>query len=176
MALALVGQAADFGDRFVAFALVMLPVDLFVGLATFTRLDEVNGEDAIWVAGMNRIRHAYLEIGPGLAPYFISGATDDPAGLEKTYGVHRPGSSLAHWIVTMPGMIAVINGVLAGLIVGLAVNTVAHMAMSEAIVAGAVAGIVVPAILALRSRSSLRWLLGAYRPNFPSDDQPLYPR
>ena len=55
VALALVGQATDFGDRFVAFALVMLPVDLFVGLATFTRLDEVNGEDAVWVAGMNRI-------------------------------------------------------------------------------------------------------------------------
>jgi hypothetical protein len=176
VALALVGQAADFGDRFVAFALVMLPVDLFVGLATFTRLDEVNGEDAIWVAGMNRIRHAYLEIGPGLAPYFISGATDDSAGLEKTFGVHRPGSAVAHWIVTMPGMIAVIDGVLAGLIVGLAVNTVTHMAMSEAIVAGAIAGIAVPVILAMRSRSSIRWLMGAYRPSFPSDDQPLYRR
>ena len=176
VALALVGQASDFGDRFVAFALVMLPVDLFVGLATFTRLDEVNGEDAIWVAGMNRIRHAYLEIGPGLAPYFISGASDDSAGLEKTFGVHRPGSAVAHWIVTMPGMIAVIDGVLAGLIVGLAVNTAAHMAMSEAIVAGALVGVVVPAILALRSRSSIRWLMGAYRPSFPSDDQPLYRR
>src|SRR5690349_12207179 len=58
VALALVGQATSFGDRFTAFALVMLPVDLFVGLATFTRLDEVNGEDFLWVAGMNRIRHA----------------------------------------------------------------------------------------------------------------------
>jgi hypothetical protein len=176
VALALVGQASDFGDRFVAFALVMLPVDLFVGLATFTRLDEVNGEDAIWVAGMNRIRHAYLEIGPGLAPYFISGASDDSAGMEKTFGVHRPGSAVAHWIVTMPGMIAVINGVLAGLIVGLATNAVAHMAMGEGIVAGASAGVAVPVILAMRSRSSIRWLMGAYRPNFPSDDRPLYRR
>jgi hypothetical protein len=173
VALALVGQASDFGDRFVAFALVMLPVDLFVGLATFTRLDEVNSEDAIWVAGMNRIRHAYLEIGPGLAPYFISGATDDSAGLEKTFGIHRPGSAVAHWIVTMPGMIAIIDGVLAGLIVGLATNALAHMAMAEGIVAGAIVGIAVPVILAMRSRSSIRWLMGAYRPNFPSDDQPL---
>ena len=45
VALALVGQATDFGDQFLAFALVMLPIALFVGLATFTRLDEVNGED-----------------------------------------------------------------------------------------------------------------------------------
>src|SRR3954447_19754501 len=49
VALALVGQATSFGGQFVAFALVMLPVALFVGLATFTRLDEVNAEDAIWV-------------------------------------------------------------------------------------------------------------------------------
>jgi hypothetical protein len=174
VALALVGQATDFGDRFVAFALVMLPVDLFVGLATFTRLDEVNGEDAIWVAGMNRIRHAYLEVNPALAPYFITGATDDPSGLEKTFGIHRPGNVLAHWIVTMPGMVAVIDGVLAGLIVGLAVNAVAHMAMQEAIVAGAVVGVIVPTVLALRSRSSIRWLMGAYRPRFRSDGTSLY--
>ena len=174
VALALVGQASSFGDQFVAFALVMLPVDLFVGLATFTRLDEVNVEDAVWVAGMNRIRHAYVEIGPGLAPYFITGTTDDAAGVETTVGVHRPGSVLAHWIVTMPGMIAVIDGVLAGLIVGLAVHSVTGMEMSPSIGAGAVVGVVVPIILALRSRSSIRWFVGAYRPNFPSSAASLY--
>src|SRR3954466_6932486 len=122
VALALVAQATQFGGGFVAFALVMLPVDLFVGLATFTRLDEVNTEDQYWVAGMNRLRHAYLEITPGLRPYFISGTSDDPAGMEATFGIHKPGNVLAHWIVTMPGMIAVIDAVLAGLIVGLLVN------------------------------------------------------
>ena len=174
VALALVGQATDFGDRFVAFALVMLPVDLFVGLATFTRLDEVNGEDAVWVAGMNRIRHAYLEVNPGLAPYFITGSTDDPRGIERTVGVHRPGSVFAHWIVTMPGMVAVIDGVLAGLIVGLAVNTVAHMAMPEAIAAGAVVGVIVPVILAIRLRSAMSWLMRAYRPMFRSGEATLF--
>jgi hypothetical protein len=169
VALALVGQASDFGQQFVAFALVMLPVALFVGLATFTRLDEVNAEDAIWVAGMNRIRHAYMEIGPGLRPYFITGTTDDPPGLEQTFGIHRPGSAAAHWLVTMPGMVAVIDGVLGGLIVGLAVNSVSRMAMEPSILVGAVVGIAIPVVLAVRSRSSIRWLLGVYRPSFPSD-------
>jgi hypothetical protein len=169
VALALVGQATDFGDRFAAFALVMLPVDLFVGLATFTRLDEVNAEDTVWVNGMNRIRHAYLQIGPGLAPYFITGTTDDVVGLERTIGLHRPGSALAHWIVTMPGMIAVIDGVLAGLIVGLGVNVISRMVMEGAIAAGVIAGIALTVVLAIRSRSSYRWLLGAQRPNFPAD-------
>jgi hypothetical protein len=174
VALALVGQATAFGEQFVAFALVMLPVALFVGLATFTRLDEVNGEDFLWVAGMNRIRHAYMEMNPALEQYFISGTTDDPAGMEQTFGVHRPGSAVAHWIVTMPGMVAVIDGVLAGLVVGLAVNTISGMAMTESIVAGAVIGVAVTVVLAFRSRSSARWFLGKYRPNFVSGSDSLY--
>jgi hypothetical protein len=174
VALALVGQASAFGEQFVAFALVMLPIALFVGLATFTRLDEVNGEDFVWVAGMNRIRHAYLEMNPGLRPYFITGWTDDPAGMEKTFGVHRPGSPIAHWIVTMPGMVAVIDGVLGGLVVGLALNAFGRMAMGGSIVAGLIVGIAIPVVLAVRSRSSVRWFLGVFRPQFPSGVESLY--
>jgi hypothetical protein len=168
VALALVGQATSFGPQFVAFALVMLPVALFVGLATYTRLDEVNTEDMIWVAGMNRIRHAYLEMGPGLAPYFITGSTDDPAGVETSFGIHRPGSVFAHWLVTMPGMVAVLDGVLAGLVTGLAINEVTRMAMAASIGAGAVVGVAVPIVLVVRSHRSAAWFLTAYRSNFPS--------
>ena len=174
VALALVGQASTFGDQFVAFALVMLPVDLFIGLATFTRLDEVNNEDLIWVAGMNRIRAAYAQIGPGLMPYFISGLTDDAHGVEQTYGVHRPGNALAHWLVTMPGMIAVIDGVLAGLITGLAIHVASRMEMTGSIAAGALVGVLVAVVLAMRSRSSARWLFSVYRPRFPSADSSVF--
>jgi len=174
VALALVGQATGFTEQFTAFALVMLPIALFVGLATFTRLDEVNGEDVVWVAGMNRIRHAYLEINPGLEPYFTAGWHDDPAGMEKTFGIHRPGSAAAHWIVTMPGMVAVIDGVLAGLVVGLALNAVSGMAMQGSIAAGLIVGIALPIVLALRSRSSVRWFLGVFQPRFPSSEESLY--
>jgi len=113
-------------------------VDLFVGLATFTRLDEVNGEDAIWVAGMNRIRPRLPgdRAGTCAVLHLPARRTIRPA-WKRHMGSIGPAAPWRHWIVTMPGMIAVINGVLAGLIVGLAVNTVAHMAMSEAIVAGA---------------------------------------
>src|SRR3954451_9338177 len=38
VALALVGQATDFGDRFYAFALLVLPVTLFIGVATYIRI------------------------------------------------------------------------------------------------------------------------------------------
>jgi len=168
VALALVAQAASFQEGFIAFALVMLPVDLFIGLVTFTRLDEVNSEDIVWVAGMNRIRHAYTQIGPGLEPYFISGTSDDDAGIERTFGVHRPGNVFAHWLVTMPGMIAFIDGILAGLIAGLLLLLPAHMDMTPSLVIGAAVGISLPIVLAMRSRSSYLWLKRAYRPAFPS--------
>ena len=46
VALALVGQATDFGTGFVAFALVLLPVVYFLGVVTVARLGQVNWEDA----------------------------------------------------------------------------------------------------------------------------------
>jgi len=72
VALALVAQATDFGDGFVAFGLVLLPVVYFLGVATMVRLGQVNWEDARWVQGMNRIRHAYLDAAPELEPYFVT--------------------------------------------------------------------------------------------------------
>jgi hypothetical protein len=170
VALALVAQATAFGPGFVAFALVMLPVDLFIGLATFTRLDEVNGEDVMWVAGMNRIRHAYLEIGAGLSPYFVAGSHDDDVGLRQTFGIHPPGSAVAHWLVTMPGMVAVIDAVLAGLIVGV-VLMARSMDMAASIGAAVAAGIAVGVFLAVRSRQGDRWRRGAVLSRFPSSDQ-----
>jgi hypothetical protein len=61
VALALVAQVATFGAAFSTFALLILPVVLFLGLATFLRLVQINREDARWVIGMNLLRHAYLK-------------------------------------------------------------------------------------------------------------------
>jgi hypothetical protein len=52
VALALVAQATSFGAGFVAFALVTLPVVLFVGLTTFIRLVAANNDEARWVLGI----------------------------------------------------------------------------------------------------------------------------
>jgi hypothetical protein len=58
VALALVAQASAFGEGFTLFALVILPVVLFIGLATFLRLGVANYHEAMCVIGMNRIRAA----------------------------------------------------------------------------------------------------------------------
>src|SRR5688500_10198734 len=66
LALALVAQARGFDDGFTTFALLILPVLLFVGIATFMRLVAINHEDVGWVIGMNLLRHAYLAGAPDL--------------------------------------------------------------------------------------------------------------
>lgn len=114
VALALVAQATAFGEGFVTFALLILPVVLFVGVATFVRLVAINHEDVGWVVGMNLLRHAYLEAAPELRDYFVSGAHDDEAGIMASYGATPGPGSFAHEFVTTPGMLAVVDGVIAG--------------------------------------------------------------
>lgn len=119
VALALVAQATAFGEGFVTFALLILPVILFVGIATFMRLVAINHEDVAWVVGMNLLRHAYLGAAPELRPYFVSGSTDDEPGIMATYGATPGPGSFAHEFVTTPGTLAIIDGVIAGVLAGI---------------------------------------------------------
>ncbi len=81
MALALVAQASAFGEGFTLFALVILPVVLFIGVATYIRLAASNYHEAMCVIGMNRIRAAYLQLAPELERYFVMSAHDDFRGI-----------------------------------------------------------------------------------------------
>src|SRR5512132_4682147 len=70
LALALMADATGFGAQTTTLALVLLPVVLLLGLATYVRLVQINTEEFQLVLAMNRLRHAYLKIEPGLEPYF----------------------------------------------------------------------------------------------------------
>jgi hypothetical protein len=120
VSLALVAQATDFGSGFLAFALVLLPVVYFLGLVTIVRLAQVNHENRLWVQGMNRIRNAYLQLAPELEPYFVTSRYDDEAGVVVTsLGAHRALPRLQPFIA-VPGVIAVIDSVVAGATAGIA--------------------------------------------------------
>jgi hypothetical protein len=114
VALALVAGATSFDSGFLTFSSFLLPVVLFVGVATFRRLVEINREDVGWVIGMNRLRHAYLEAAPSLRPYFVTGDTDDEPGIMTTFGAKTGPGGFVHEFVTTPGLIMVVNGVVAG--------------------------------------------------------------
>jgi hypothetical protein len=137
VALALVAQATDFGDGFVAFALVLLPVVFFLGVVTIVRLGQINWEDALWVQGLNRLRHAYFELAPELEPYFVTSRYDDVPGLL----VSTPRSRLRRpfqAFVASPGVVAVLNSVVAGATAGIA-GLGLELGTAASIASGAVA-------------------------------------
>ena len=119
VALALVAQASAFGDAFTLFALVILPVVLFIGVATSIRLGASNYHEAICVIGMNRIRAAYLELAPDLERFFVMSAHDDLRGMGITMGV-QPGGGRLFWLAQIiagtPTVVTILNSVLAGVI------------------------------------------------------------
>ncbi|HET7703001.1 MAG TPA: hypothetical protein VFK35_06350 [Candidatus Limnocylindrales bacterium] len=171
VALGLVGGATGFGGSFAVFALALLPVTLFVGVATFVRLDEVNVEDVVWVASMNRIRNAYLRAKPGLEPYFSSGWTDDEIGVARTFAMTSDPTTpntLIHVFVTTPGMVAVIDGALAAAISGIAIAAVVGPAMVVTIPAGLAVGVATTAILTWTSVRRAQRVIGAWQPRFPT--------
>jgi hypothetical protein len=175
VALGLVGGATGFDSEFAVFALALLPVALFVGLATFVRLDEVNLEDTYWVAAMNRIRHAYLEAKPGLEPYFTAGWSDDMVGIARTFAMTRkptPANTFVHQFVTTPGMVAVIDGALAAAISGIGISAIGGPGMSSTIPIALVVGVVTTAILMWTTVQRGRRVMATWEERFPIEGPP----
>jgi hypothetical protein len=154
VALALVGQATDFGDSFVAFALVLLPVVFFLGVVTIVRIRQINWEDATWVQGMNRIRNAYLDLAPELERYFVTSKHDDDEGiLISSLAVPRVVPHIQGFIA-IPGVIAVLDSVVAGAVaaiaaLGLGAGTASAAAVGIGVFALTLAAFVVYAVVAV---------------------------
>jgi len=78
-------------ESFTQFALVILPLALFLGLATFERVVEIQREATIYITGMNRIRFFFQTVAPASRPFFILPSHDDDVGLYRSQGtgMHR---------------------------------------------------------------------------------------
>jgi hypothetical protein len=92
----------------------------FLGVVTVIRLSQVNWEDARWTQGMNRIRHAYLELEPGLEPYFVTSKYDDDLGILRSSIAMNDWPPRMQAFVAAPGVVAVISSVVAGAAAGIA--------------------------------------------------------
>ena len=124
VALALLADASGFTDAATAFALVLLPLVLLLGVATYVRLIQVNTDEKSCVLAMNRIRNAYLRIEPGLQSYFTASPYDDERGFAQTYSLATPTTAhpRAYFLVTSPTVVATIDAALAATISVVALN------------------------------------------------------
>jgi len=169
VALGLVGGATGFGEAFTLFALVILPVALFIGLATVTRLGVANYHEAMCVIGMNRIRAAYLELAPDLERFFVMSAHDDPRGIGITMGV-QPGGTIS-WIGQIiagtPTVVMIINSALAGAIAAIAALRFGAMP-SGILIAGGVGFLLGLVAQGWYARHTIANAQAGYRPLFPT--------
>jgi hypothetical protein len=166
VALALVAQATEFGSEFTLFALVILPVVLFIGVTTFIRMGTSNYYDALCVVGMNRIRHAYMQITPEVEQYLVMGTHDDDDSVNLSMGA-MPGSNfVVDVIVSTPFVLCAINSVIAGIIATLlarqlGVDTPVAIVLA---VAGVVLVFGLQVVVATRGITAA---VASYKPKFP---------
>jgi hypothetical protein len=166
VALALVAQATAFGQGFRLFALLVLPIVLLVGVATVIRLSDANTEDFGLVIGMNRLRHAYLELAPELEPYFVTAHHDDLASVMRSFGMGDHGPRVSRILAGTPTLVAVINIVVVGVLAALIADTLGASDVVNVVVgvAAALLAAVGFGVLAFRSIAAGRQ---AHRPRFP---------
>jgi hypothetical protein len=168
IALALLADATGFGGETTTLALVLLPVVFFLGIAAYARLVQINTEEFELVLAMNRLRHAYLQIEPGLERYFTTGHTDDEPGLIATYMLDGPSRRwlLVHFLVNTPTIVATVDAALAAAIVVLLVQVGEGSRVAE-VAGGTIAFAVVWGVLFGFQLHTLRPLRGK-TPRFPT--------
>ena len=177
--LALVAAPLGFGREFLLLVAVILGLDVFVGLATIGRLVTTNYDDLRAIQGMNRLRHAYLELTPGLSPYFTTSSHDDLAGILSFYGVSAgpsPGfgaglRSLGHTLTTTLGMIMTVTSALGGILAAV-VALLLDAALGWAVVAAVAGSLVLFVALGIAAAIAFQGFMRSLIAHFPSPPGP----
>ena len=171
IALALVAQADHFGAIFISIAIPLLALVMFAGIITISRLTVLNGDDYRWVIGMNRLRHAYVELHPELEQYFVASPYDDLPGALQTLGIDitagRRLGSIFHVPQTLPGMLTVIVAAVAGAIGALGALALAIPPLAIGLSA-AVIFVLALVLMGIWNRRSIKRLPPSLQPRFPS--------
>ena len=167
VSVALVGQATGFSDAFVLLAVVVLFIDAAIGLLTQLRVNNVAHEDLMYVTAMNRLRAAYVDLDPGVAPYLMAAHHDDEAGSVQTYYFFGNRGSFSHVAGSSMIFITTANAALIAILAGLLV-TLAGAGMGPAAVTGAVCGTGFLAASAVRGYRSYRDVWRRFTPLSPT--------
>jgi hypothetical protein len=124
VALAFIGQVAKLGTAFFAFAFVLLPALFFIGVVTFDRVLQSSIEDGVLAMRINRLRRFYLDFGPGLGNYLATPVPEDDP--EAAMRQHRVKGGRWQTLLTIAGMVSVINSVIVGVLCALIAGRFIH--------------------------------------------------
>jgi len=151
--LALVTQAAGFGTEFHVLSIGLTSAILALGTLTGVRVHNASREDAAIVLGMNRLRTAYVQMGPGIADYLVTSQHDDQARLMATYTMGMPRSTLSHIMGSTSMFINIVNAIVAGAL-GALIGDAAAGDPLVASLAGIAVGLIYLAIIVEAARRS----------------------
>ena len=169
VALGFVAQGGLDSAPFKTLALVVLPLVLFLGVATFVRLVQVQRECLVYIMGLNRIRHFFQDTVPASRPYFVLPAYDDQLAMFRSVGTgmsrRPPRFRLAYLVVQTQGIVGVVTAAVAAAFGGLAVATVGPAAVW--LIAPAAFGATLTGLFIYWQRS-LAEIQGAIRPLHPT--------
>jgi hypothetical protein len=168
VALALVGQSTNDPHAFVTFALILLPVVLAIGLATLLRLIQVSNLDLLYVQAMNRLRKAYLEVVPGVAPFMSTASHDDIASLHNTFGIRMRPNQIIQLFTTTPAVISLVCAVLVAVIVGIMIGQVGG-GLAQSVASGIVGFVVSELVLHAYTRRAYHGLTQVLEVRFPRE-------
>ena len=135
--LALVVQREGLDGPFRPLALGLGAAVLLTGTMTAMRVHYASHEDLQLVRGMNWLRHAYVDIDPGIERYFVSGTTDDDDGITQTYTM-GPARDVPQAFASASAFITAVLALVAGGWVGILVSPAGR---AVAVILGALAGL-----------------------------------
>ena len=167
VSLALVGQATNFSDAFIAFAVGVLAFIDIVGLLTQVRVMNIGMEDLMYVVAMNRLRGAYVELDPGIRRVLMSSPHDDFPGVQQTYYFFTPKRGLSQVFGSTMVFILMINGALLGLLAA-AITNVFSASIPLAVAVGATVALLFFGINFWRGNKRFFATMAAMKPEFPS--------
>jgi hypothetical protein len=164
------GFAAQGGvGTFRLLVLIVTPLLLFLGIATFIRVVQVQRESVIYITGMNRIRHFFAENAPAARPYLVLPIYDDEKALYRSIGTgmsrRPPRNRIVYLLVQTQGIVGVVTAAVAAAFVGL---LVAPLGEAAPWVGAAVAFVATVSALFLYWQRSLTELYASIRPLYPT--------
>jgi hypothetical protein len=141
VALGLIATAAGVRTAFYAFALILLPTLVFVGLATFNRVPQSGIEDLGYASRIARLRGYYFQYAPELAGYLLSVPPPERLHLQAI------GGGRSQKFLTAAAMVGLVTAVLAGSAAGLLAAVVAGHVLIAAFITGVLVAIAMFAAL-----------------------------
>ena len=150
VALAFISQISGSEEILLMVSLVLLPMDIFLGVVTITRIAQLATVNIVSLAGMNRIRGYYVDAAPELQRYLVMPHADDDDSMRK--GMFIP-KGFGENFSSVSAVIGVLNSILAGALLGIISFTWLGMTPAASFIAAMIAlalSMLVHAIAGLR--------------------------